>query len=117
MDSGFVLRTPRNDGVGFAPDDSGANGCLRCNHELVSTMRCAEKPQGLHRVITRFRDTRRMQEVAAAQSLLDSGVVFPGFHRVCHDGEPATRGVRATAIYPGMCRSFSGIINTSEELT
>jgi hypothetical protein len=44
-------------------------------------MRCAEKPQGLRRVITRFRDIRRMQEVAAAQSLLDSAVVFPGFHR------------------------------------
>ena len=59
-----------------ATDDSGANGCIRCNHELVSTMRCAEKPQGLHHVIARFRDIRRMQEVAAAQSLLDSAVVF-----------------------------------------
>jgi hypothetical protein len=54
MDSGLVLRTPRNDGVGFATDDSGANGCVRWNYELVSTMRCAEKPQGLHRVIYTF---------------------------------------------------------------
>ena len=48
-----------------------SDGHIRCDHEIVSTIRCAEKPQALHPINPGFSEIQRIQKVSAAQALLE----------------------------------------------